>query len=228
MMKPLSPSTSHSLVSHWRGLIAVVGAFLLAVGVAGGVAGAATTLPVLWSAGGLSAGGNSAGNSARLTVDASGNVTVVSGPGFYRMLVLTSYTSTGVLRWQRSVAPSSGTFVGDWVVAAPNGDLVAIGHNQDSHGRSIASTMVRYATDGTLRWRVDFSSGFFPQAGRLLIDGAGNAYVAWSAVGSGLSVQKYSPSGALLWSQTDSTSGGYAVATSLATSSTLMGSSSAT
>ncbi len=216
-MKPLSRLTSHSLVSHWRGLVAV-GVSLLALIVAVGVGGATATLPVLWTAGGLSAGGNSAGQSARLAVDASGNVTVVSGPGFYRMLVLTSYTSTGVLRWQRSVAPSSGTFVGDWVVAAPNGDLIAIGHNQDSHGRPIASTMVRYASDGTLQWRVDFSSGFFPQVSRLLVDAGGNAYVAWSAVGSGLFVQKYSPSGALLWSQTDSTSGGYAVATSLALS----------
>ena len=41
---------------------------------------AATTLPVLWTAGGLSAGIDSAGNAARMTTDASGNVAVVSGP----------------------------------------------------------------------------------------------------------------------------------------------------
>ena len=202
---------------HRRQLAAVVGVALMLLGVTAGSAGGATTLPVLWTAGGLSAGADAAGNSARLAIDASGNVAVVSG-GFYRMLVVTSYTSTGVLRWQRTVAPASGTFAGDWVVAAPNGDLVAIGHNQDSHGRPIASTMVRYASDGTLLWRVDFSSGFYPQAGRLLVDAAGNAFIAWSAVGSGLFVQKYSPSGALLWSQMDSTGSGYAVATSLALS----------
>ncbi len=54
--------------------------------------------------------------------------------------------------------PALGTFVGDWVVAAPNGDFVAIGHNQDSHGRPIASTMLRYDSNGTLLWRVDFSA----------------------------------------------------------------------
>jgi PKD repeat protein len=202
---------------QWRRFVGAVWVTLMLIGVTAGSAGGATTLPVLWTAGGLSAGADAAGNSARMAIDASGNVAVVSG-GFYRMLVVTSYTSAGVLRWQRTVAPSSGTFAGDWVVAAPNGDLVAIGHNQDSHGRPIASTMVRYASDGTLLWRVDFSSGFYPQAGRILVDAAGNAFIAWSAVGSGLFVQKYSPSGALLWSQADSTGSGYAVATSLALS----------
>ena len=180
---------------------------------------AATQIPVLWTAGGLSAGSDSAGQAARIASDASGNVAVVSGPSGGRDLAVTSYTSTGSFRWRSTVAPGIGTFVGDWVVAAPNGDFVAIGHNQDSHGRPIASTMVRYDSNGTLLWRVDLSASFFPAVARLVVDAAGNAYVAWSAVGSGLFVQKYSPSGGLLWSQQDSsTGGGYAVATSLALS----------
>ncbi|HEY6073353.1 MAG TPA: hypothetical protein VIV15_08195, partial [Anaerolineales bacterium] len=71
---------------------------------------------------------------------------------------------------------------------------------------------------GTLLWRVDFSSGFFPSTARLLVDAAGNEYLAWSATGNGFVVQKYSPAGALLWSQGDSTGGGYAIASSLALS----------
>ena len=143
---------------------------------------------------------------------------MVSGPSGGRDLAVTSYTATGSFRWRSTVTPTLGTFVGDWVVAAPNGDFVVIGHNQDSHGRPIASTMLRYASNGTLLWRVDFSSGFFPAVARLVVDAAGNAYVAWSAVGNGFLVQKYSPSGALLWSQGDSTGGGYAIASSLALS----------
>ena len=182
-------------------------------------AGAATIVPELWTAGGLSAGIDSAGQAARIASDASGNVAVVSGPSGGRDLAVTSYTADGTLRWRRTVAPALGTFVGDWVVAAPNGDFVAIGHNQDSHGRPIASTMLRYDSNGTLLWRVDFSASFFPSVARLVVDAAGNAYVAWSAVGSGLFVQKYSPAGTLLWSQADSTTGGgYAVASSLALS----------
>jgi PKD repeat protein len=182
-------------------------------------AGAATLLSELWTAGGLSAGTDSAGQAARIGSDASGNVAVISGPSGGRDLAVTSYTADGTLRWRSTVTPALGTFVGDWVVAAPNEDLVVIGHNQDSHGRPIANTMLRYNSNGTLLWRVDFSASFFPAVARLVVDAAGNAYVAWSAVGSGLFVQKYSPAGTLLWSQSDSTTGGgYAFASSLALS----------
>ena len=192
-------------------------AVVILVGAA--VASAATTVPILWTAGGLDAGTSGAGQAARITSDASGNVAVVSGPAGGRDLAVTSYTADGILRWRSTVTPASGTFVGDWVVAAPNGDFVAIGHNQDSHGNPIRSTMVRYSSDGTLLWRIEFSSGFYPTVARLVIDAAGNEYLAWSAVGTGYLVQKYSPSGALLWSQQDSTTGGgYAIASSLALS----------
>ena len=181
--------------------------------------GAATLLSELWTAGGLSAGTDSAGQAARITSDASGNVAVVSGPSGGRDLAVTSYTADGTLRWRSAVTPALGTFVGDWVAAAPNGDLVVTGHNQDSHGRPIANSMLRYDSNGTPLWRVDFSASFFPAVARLVVDAAGNAYVAWSAVGSGLFVQKYSPAGTLLWSQSDSTTGGgYAFASSLALS----------
>ena len=178
----------------------------------------ATSVPALWTAGGLSAGIDSAGQAARIATDVSGNVAVVSGPSGGRDLAVTSYTADGILRWRSTVTPAIGTFVGDWVAAAPNGDFVVIGHNQDSHGRPIASTMLRYDTNGTLLWRVDFSGGFFPSVARLLIDAAGNAYVASSATGSGLFVRKYTPSGALLWSHQDTIGGGYSIASSLALS----------
>jgi hypothetical protein len=135
----------------------------------------ADTLPVLWTAGGLSAGSDSAGQAARIAADASGNVAVVSGPAFARDLAVTSYTAAGVFRWRSSVSPSSGTFMGDWVTAAPNGEFAAVGHNVDSHGRAIGSTLVRYAPDGTLRWRVDLVAFVV----RLVVDSGGNAYLAF-------------------------------------------------
>ena len=179
---------------------------------------AATTVPVLWTAGGLSAGTDSAGQAARIATDSAGNVAVVSGPSGGRDLAITSYTGKGIFRWRDTVSPASGTFAGDWVVAGPNGDFVVIGHNVDFRGRPISSTMLRYDTNGSRLWRVDFSSGFFPSVARLAVDAVGNAYVAWSAVAGGFLLQKYDPAGALVWSQTDSTGGGYAIASSLALS----------
>ena len=90
----------------------------------------------------------------------------------------------------------------------------------DSHGHPIANTMVRYDSNGTLLWRVDFSASFFPAVGRLLVDADGNAYLAVSAVGeparSSRSTVRPAPcSGRGLDS---TTGGGYAIASSLALS----------
>ncbi|CAN5153001.1 hypothetical protein BH11PSE10_BH11PSE10_08140 [soil metagenome] len=195
-----------------------VGMILLLLACMSLSAGAQTTLPVHWTAGGLSSGADSAGQAARLAVDSSGNIAVVSGPAGGRDLAVTSYATDGRLRWRSTVSPALGTFAGDWVAAAPDGDFVAVGHSRNSSGKPIGNTMVRYAANGALLWRVDFSASFLPSLARLMVDAAGNAYLAWSAVGSGLFVQKYSASGVLLWSQLDSTGSGYAVASSLALS----------
>lgn len=154
---------------------------------------AAATPPVLWTVGGIDAGNGGAGQANRMTVDTAGNVTVVSGPAGGRLLTVTSYTADGVLRWRRTAAPASGTFVGDWVVAASNGDVVAVGHSLDSRGGIGGVSLLRFAADGTFQWRVD-SSGTVLSLGRLLVDTGGNAYFSYNST-----LYKYSPAGTLLW-----------------------------
>jgi PKD repeat protein len=163
---------------------------------------AVETMPILWHAGGLSAGNDSAGQAAHMAVDVFGNVAIVSGPSLAVSLAVTSYTSSGSLRWQNSVSPTSGTFVGSWVAAALNGDFVAVGVNLTSSGSPVMLTLVRFDPDGNLLWREDVI-GTLPSVGRLLVDAAGNTYLAFSSVGDGQDIQlhKYSPSGILLWSQ---------------------------
>ena len=179
----------------------LTGAALTVIGLTAGAAGA-TRLPVLWTAGGLDAGTTGAGQAGRMTSDDVGNVAVVSGPSGGRDLVVTSYTAEGALRWRRTLSPSVGTFRGDWVVAAPGGDLVAVGRNFTSSGNPIAITLVRYSSDGALEWRVDLARTL-PGVARLLVDAGGSAYLAFNSVGDGqdIQVQKYSPAGVLLWSQ---------------------------
>ena len=203
------------LISSTKALIA---SFLLLVATR---VAAVDTIPILWEAGGLSAGTSSAGQAARLTADAVGNLAVVSGPSEARDLAVTSYTATGSFRWKTAVSPSSGTFAGDWVAAAPNGDFVAVGHNvSSSSGNPIAITLIRLGSDGTLLWRVDLARTL-PSVGRLLVDSGGNAYLAFNSVGDGQDIQlhAYDPAGVLLWSQVVTT-GVFAnnIATSLALS----------
>jgi len=142
---------------------------------------AVTTPPVLWTAGGHSAGNDSAGQAARVATDTFGNVAVVSGPSLALDLAVTSYTAAGLFRWRGAVSPSSGTFRGDWVAAAPNGDFVAVGHTvSGSSGNPIAITLVRFGANGALQWRVNLA-GTLPSVGRLLVDSSGNAYLAFNS-----------------------------------------------
>lgn len=165
-------------------------------------ASAVDTLPILWEAGGESSGTDSAGQAARVAVDPAGNVAVVSGPSLSTDLAVNSYTAAGVFRWEGAVSPSIGTFQGDWVAAAPNGDVVAVGHNVNSSGNPIAITLVRFGSEGTLQWRLDLA-GILPAVGKLVVDSGGNAYLAFNSLGDGQDIQlhKYNPAGSLLWSQ---------------------------
>jgi PKD repeat protein len=181
------------------------GSLLLLLLLAGGAAhpaAAQTTLPTLWIAGGLDAGSTGAGQAARMATDPTGNVAVVSGPATGRDLAVTSYTPGGTLRWRRQVSPASGTFAGDWVVVAPDGDVIAVGHSVDSQGRPTGITLVRYSTEGTLQWRVNLAP-LFPSVARLVVDAAGDTYLAFSALGDGqdMVVHKYNASGVRVWAQ---------------------------
>ena len=185
----------------WRLVAAAVTGLVMAGLVAGSATGA-TRLPVLWEAGGLDAGSTGAGQAARITSDPVGNVAVVSGPAVFQDLAVTSYTPAGTLRWRSTVSPSIGVFIGDWVAAAANGDVLAVGHNVTSSGNPIGLTLVRFGSDGGLKWRVDLARTV-PSVGRLLVDRAGNAYLVFDAAGNprAIELDKYSPAGALLWSR---------------------------
>ena len=174
--------------------------------IAAAVVFAATTIPVLWTAGGLDAGTTGAGQAARMAVDPAGNVAIVSGPAVFTDLAVTSYTRDGAFRWRSTISPAIGTFAGDWVAASPDGDFVAVGHNITSTGSPIALTLVRFASDGTLRWRNDLTVTR-PSVGRLIVDAAGDAYLAFNSIGDGQDIRlhKYNSSGVLVWSQMIST-----------------------
>ena len=205
---------------RWTSGAGAVGLMLILLGLTASRVMGAPSVPILWTAGGLSAGTDSAGQAARIATDAWGNVAVVSGPALGRDLAVTSYTATGSFRWRSTVSPSVGTFTGDWVVAAPNGDFARgrpqrrLARQPDCHHPG----PVRLRRDPAV---ADRSRPHATWVARLLVDGQGNAYLAFSSVGDGQDIQlhKYNPSGVLLWSQVIST-GSFAndMATSLALS----------
>lgn len=166
-------------------------------------------IPVVWTAGGLDSGSTGAGQAARIATDAFGNVLVVSGPALARSLAVTSYTSTGTLRWRSTVTPVSGTYDGNWVVGAPNGDVIAVGTNVDSSGQPFGLVLARFANDGTLKSRTDLQRTRVAVA-RLLTDANSNVFLGFSSVGNAqnIEIHKFNTSGGVIWAQGVSTSSG--------------------
>ena len=182
--------------------------------------GAATLLSELWTAGGLSAGTDSAGQAARIASDASGNVAVVSGPSGGRDLAVTSYTADGTLRWRRTVTP------GDGHVRRRLGGLLRPTAISSRSGTTRTLTAVRLPTpcSGTTRTGRSCGGWTSPRHSSLQSRGSWSTLRAtpmWPGARSAVacSCRSTALSGALLWSQPDSTTGGgYAFASSLALS----------
>ena len=185
-----------------KGMIWRTAAVLALSAASAGLLIASSTVTVLWTAGGLSAGTFSAGQAARMAADLFGNVAIVSGPADGSALAVTSYGPDGAFRWRSDITPSIGVFVGDWIAAAPDGDFVVVGHNVTSSGNPIALTLARFAPDGALLWRIDLARTF-PAVARLLVDASGSAYLAFNSVGDGQDIQlhKYTAFGSLVWSR---------------------------
>lgn len=159
---------------------------------------AATTVPITWEAGGLNAGTGTAGEGRRVATDANGNVTVLSGGSSTGLATVTSYTSAGVQRWRRTIAPPSGHYVGRSIEVAPDGDVVVAVTNLPNSSSTVAlgAAVVRFSSTGVEEWRA-VHAGSFVDYTRMVLDSAGNAYVVFSF--NGTSVRKYSPTGSLLW-----------------------------
>ena len=139
-----------------RGFVGAVGAMLVLCGITAGLAGGAIALPVLWTAGGLDAGSTGAGQAG------------ADWPPTPRaMLRWCQGLPAAVISRSRPTRPA-GPCGGGGGQPGPGNVPRAIGWRQRPtgissrsvttstlEGRPIASTLVRYASDGTLRWRVD-------------------------------------------------------------------------
>jgi len=128
-------------------------------------------------------------------IDASGNVTVVSGPGFYTGARGHLVHADRGAAWQRTVRPLSGRLRANWVVAAPTGDVIVLSSTSTPRPPMPYPVGMRPMARS---WAIDPPVTIFRSSvGRLVVDAAGSTYVTYNNA-----VAKYSAAGVLLWTQT--------------------------
>lgn len=159
-------------------------------------------------------------------VDSSGNSYVAFGAldSSINVVVVMKYNASGVLQWQRKIAPPAGGGGGVWATGMPHSVAldstganvhIVMEYTPDSASNS-RFLIVKYNSSGTLQWQRAFggtTANEIPTT--LFVDSSGNVYAGGNTYsGSRTSiVVKYNSSGTLQWQRAWDTAGGcYTVA----------------
>lgn len=138
---------------------------------------------------------------ASLALDRDNNA-YVAGSVPLSTILLSKYSATGVLLWERVFDNPSTTEQGNWVTLDPAGDPIVVGLTlQASTGNGTGIVVLKYDAAGNLLWQ-DIIPGAFAGAVRAATDAAGNVFVlgtAGAGIGRDLTTIKYSAGGTRLW-----------------------------
>lgn len=140
---------------------------------------------------------------AMLALDQDNNAYVAGSvpPG---TILLTKYSATGGLLWERVFDNPLTREESTWVTLDPAGNPILVGRMVSANtGVGQGFVVLKYDPAGNLLWQ-DLIPGSFSGAVRAATDAAGNVYVLGTAstgIGRDISTIKYSPSGVPLWAR---------------------------
>lgn len=149
-------------------------------------------------------------------VDSSGNVYVtgnhlITGAG--NRIFVAKYNSSGVLQWQRRLAPNGNYEAGGRSIALDSSGNVYVNGFTAANGATQYGTVVKYDPSGTLLWQNLTGGGGAYGAGAkgIGVDSSGNVYSlteASSGTSSGyLNIVKMNTSGTTLWARSFTAAG---------------------
>lgn len=148
-------------------------------------------------------------------IDNSGNIYVVGSIRNGGSLFARKYSSTGTILYTNTyfgAIVSTDAYAAD--LRKSTGDLYITGRLTNAiNGEGANMLLIKYLTDGTADWEIDYDGGNNnPDYGHLLeVDGSGNAYVLGekNVLGTGTPfLRKYTSAGAFGWNKTPTTDGG--------------------
>lgn len=177
-------------------LVAVLASVALIIGAATASAQTSRGLTELWS------DTDFGFNGSMLEVSGSGDVYVLGDSAATNVVNLRKYSPSGVLLWQATYDDPTYNLSAVWLAVDGRGDAVALANIvRSTDGQPLGWMTLKYDANGTRLWVNAFPRAA-SSAARVIVDMAGNIYVAGTSV-----VTKYAPSGATLW-QDDSGAAG--------------------
>lgn len=144
----------------------------------------------------------SAGNETALSVgtDSAGNAYIFGSGNSSTRAFVAKYNPSGVIQFQRTLTPSSGSFFGGGGAVDLSGNMHFASRQQDTG--IVRTITAKYDSSGTLQWQ-QFIGSTTEEAGGAGVDSSGNVYSIAStrASGSGRNflIVKYNSSGTIQW-----------------------------
>lgn len=151
-------------------------------------------------------------NAGAVAVDSQGDVIVVGsslaqyGPSYVYDTTTLKYAPDGTLLWQqRYHGPGSGFTSAPVDVAIDAADAIYVLANDPGSSGNQDILLIKYGADGQQQWLRRFDNNWSESAVGLVIDGAGDVYVAASSYYAGnvtdVVLLKYDPDGDSLWTR---------------------------
>ncbi len=154
-----------------------------------------------------SLGGASSDAGYGIAVDGSGNVYVTGYTGSQGAggsdALITKYSTSGAIQWQRSLGGSGGDYGRDIAVDS-SGNVYVTGYTLSQGAGSSDALITKYNTSGTIQWQRSLGGSDFDYGYGIAVDSSGNVYVAGitlsqGAGGSDALITKYDTSGTIQW-----------------------------
>ncbi len=154
--------------------------------------------------------GNGDDRATAIAVDSSGNIYVTGesqGTGTGLDIATVKYSPEGLQLWARRYDGSAHGDDGAKAVAIDGaGNVLVFGKSRGS-GSGYDWALIKYSAKGQRSWakRLSAPKNEYDASGGMVLDGAGNVYVAVTMTeehGLRMKIVKYSPKGSVLWSRT--------------------------
>lgn len=152
-------------------------------------------------------GGSAADTGYGVAVDSSGNVYVAGGTASQGAgstdVLLTKYSSSGVIQWQRSLG-GTALDIARGIALDSSANIYIAGYTASQGPASNNVLIAKYDTSGAIQWQRSLGAAASDLGLAIALDSSSNVYVAGTTASQGAGIEdmlltKYDSSGSIQW-----------------------------